>query len=363
MSNQAIICTNCGNQDYRLFSFENGRCCCNSCHRAFSLDADSDSALKDVKKICRKIKKKKYDKAKKLAKKLEISRKHNHLYITTRRFAQVAEVEDNNSVFGENIGNIFSDSCFEAIGDGRSNNSVNDIESFKINSVIYTGNEKKDDDDKAFFKEKINEGYLKWKYENIGILVLWKTASDGNGWCYTYSKDEGWIGVSENFFAFLLFECKPDITASTIRKPGWIMYIIGAVILLLAIYGVMSLTGITDKIKLWNSSLDSRELSSGVDSESAYTAETSEAPVSVNGNGVNTDSVASETHLCQWVNSRILIEATESSEGSVEQVCSFCNSTRVILTDKKEHIHVFSEVYSYDSISHWHAALCGHSVT
>ena len=61
-----------------------------------------------------------------------------------------------------------------------------------------------------------------------------------------------------------------------------------------------------------------------------------------------------------WVDDKILIEATEIVEGQKQQKCSVCGKTRIVVTGYSTHEHTFSSTWSYDGDYHWHAATCAH---
>lgn len=58
---------------------------------------------------------------------------------------------------------------------------------------------------------------------------------------------------------------------------------------------------------------------------------------------------------------KIITIATESIEGVKEQKCSICDKTRNVNTGKIDHVHTYSNEWTYDENYHWHAATCVHT--
>ena len=75
-------------------------------------------------------------------------------------------------------------------------------------------------------------------------------------------------------------------------------------------------------------------------------------------------SLKKDEGLHDWVDTGVIITvATETVEGEKEQQCSVCGHIRTIKTGKLDHVHTFTDVWSYDDEYHWHSATCGHDVS
>lgn len=57
-----------------------------------------------------------------------------------------------------------------------------------------------------------------------------------------------------------------------------------------------------------------------------------------------------------WI---IIEDSTEDKLGSKKQVCSVCNYENIVEIPKKDHIHNYSNSYTYDDINHWNECSCG----
>ncbi len=57
------------------------------------------------------------------------------------------------------------------------------------------------------------------------------------------------------------------------------------------------------------------------------------------------------------------VYATETSPGEIVYSCIICEFSKIDVIPALGHSHSFSDSWSYDSTSHWHASNCGHDVT
>lgn len=58
----------------------------------------------------------------------------------------------------------------------------------------------------------------------------------------------------------------------------------------------------------------------------------------------------------EWI---IVEDSTEDKLGSKKQVCSVCNYENIVEIPKKDHIHNYSNSYTYDDENHWNECSCG----
>ena len=52
--------------------------------------------------------------------------------------------------------------------------------------------------------------------------------------------------------------------------------------------------------------------------------------------------------------------ATETEEGETDYTCTVCGYVKKEIIEKLPHTHTFSDAWSHDETSHWHASSCGH---
>ena len=56
----------------------------------------------------------------------------------------------------------------------------------------------------------------------------------------------------------------------------------------------------------------------------------------------------------------VIRPATETAEGLQERSCSVCGYTERQTLEQTDHVHVYSDAWSYNDDTHWHASKCGH---
>ena len=56
----------------------------------------------------------------------------------------------------------------------------------------------------------------------------------------------------------------------------------------------------------------------------------------------------------------VIRPATETAEGLQERSCSVCGYTERQTLEQTDHVHVYSDAWSYNDDSHWHASKCDH---
>ena len=63
-----------------------------------------------------------------------------------------------------------------------------------------------------------------------------------------------------------------------------------------------------------------------------------------------------------WEDGETIVDATETTEGRIRQICKVCGRTREVTTGFAEHVHTFdTNRWTYDEDFHWHAATCAHT--
>ena len=72
----------------------------------------------------------------------------------------------------------------------------------------------------------------------------------------------------------------------------------------------------------------------------------------------NKSDVAAHT----WSSGVVTEPATEEKDGILTYKCADCEYTKTEIIPKLVHTHTYSDEWSSDDASHWHAATCGHSV-
>ena len=66
----------------------------------------------------------------------------------------------------------------------------------------------------------------------------------------------------------------------------------------------------------------------------------------------------SDTAAHTWDGGKVKKEATESTEGVMTYTCTVCGTTKDVNTEK--HVHTYSDEWTSNDSSHWHASTCGH---
>lgn len=56
---------------------------------------------------------------------------------------------------------------------------------------------------------------------------------------------------------------------------------------------------------------------------------------------------------------KVTLEATETSEGTKERVCTVCGYSETAVIEKLSHVHSFSDDWKKDTTYHWHECSCG----
>ena len=75
----------------------------------------------------------------------------------------------------------------------------------------------------------------------------------------------------------------------------------------------------------------------------------------------NHDVISGEANhtFGDWI---VTKDATETETGTKEKVCTVCGYKVEAEIGKLEHVHTFSNDWTYDEVNHWHAATCSHDV-
>lgn len=73
------------------------------------------------------------------------------------------------------------------------------------------------------------------------------------------------------------------------------------------------------------------------------------------------ESLKSDEELHSWKDIGIIIVATDTVEGEIEQKCLACAQTRIVNIGYLNHKHEFEKSWTYDDQYHWHATTCGHT--